>query len=110
MNADDADADEQPVEETQRVFIGKVRSTTFGFSISIQVNGAFIFLQIPIMLRSAYCMLAGCTAKDLTEFGECEFDEVTFQCEKIRRKTNTSVFSYLLMANILQQKGRLLHY
>jgi DNA-directed RNA polymerase II subunit RPB2 len=43
----------QSTEELSRVFIGKV----------------------PIMLRSNYCMLAGASDKDLTELGECPYDQ-----------------------------------
>ena len=30
---------------------------------------------VPIMLRSAYCMLAECSEKDLAELGECPYDQ-----------------------------------
>lgn len=32
--------------------------------------------QVPIMLRSNYCSLAEKTDKDLSDFGECPYDQV----------------------------------
>lgn len=34
--------------------------------------------KVPIMLRSQYCMLSETTDKDLTELGECIYDQVNY--------------------------------
>jgi DNA-directed RNA polymerase II subunit RPB2 len=33
-------------------------------------------LQVPIMLRSSFCSLHECSDKELTELGECPYDQV----------------------------------
>ncbi len=35
-----------------------------------------VHAQVPIMLRSSYCSLAEHSDKELTDLGECPFDQV----------------------------------
>lgn len=77
--------DGEEVTETQdftKVFIGKVWILKFILIVHEtnccdQPTDLFIFCyyQVPIMLRSSYCTLYQNSEKDLTELGECPYDQ-----------------------------------
>ncbi|CAN4097057.1 unnamed protein product [Withania somnifera] len=65
-------------QEFTKVFIGKVANVDSSTdSITNFICGSFnaFHFQVPIMLRSSYCSLYNLSEKDLTELGECPYDQ-----------------------------------
>ena len=58
----------------------------------------FSMMQVPIMLRSTYCCLNDRSDKELTEYGECPYDQVSL----------TKRDSVLILGEIIRRVHRVL--
>jgi DNA-directed RNA polymerase II subunit RPB2 len=80
------DGSEQQEKDTRpKVWIGKVKKKNSRITTTKNKNNTI--QQVPIMLRSTYCMLADSTEKDLAELGECPYDQVRKKEKKTNKQT-----------------------
>lgn len=71
----EADPDYAQEAEASKVWIGKVSLLDPNLPWSCRANSD---TQVPIMLRSSFCILHGLEEKDLFDLNECPYDQVGY--------------------------------